>query len=171
MDPVRHLRFSLATLVGIIGLGTVGYSMIEGWSAFDSLYMTVITLATVGFGEIHRLSETGRAFTIMLIVFGAGIIAYAMGSLIQFTVEGQLRSIMGRKILQKQISKQSDHYIICGFGRIGHMICQELQTRPVPFVVVENNPEWWWRTIPISARNSPKRGFFSWRATPPTTTA
>ena len=111
MDPVRRLRFSLFILVLAIAFGTLGYVLIEGWSAFDSLYMTVITLATVGFEEVHKLSPWGRAFTIVLIVFGAGIIAYAIGSLVQLMVEGQLRDILGRKKLEKQINKLREHYI------------------------------------------------------------
>ncbi|HKK02026.1 MAG TPA: NAD-binding protein [Desulfuromonadales bacterium] len=140
MDPIKRLRFSLFILVLAIAFGTLGYMVIEGWNAFDALYMTVITLATVGFREVHTLSPGGRAFTILLIIFGAGIIAYAVGSLIQLMVEGQLRDILGRKKLKTQIRKLRDHYIICGFGRIGSLICRELHARPVPFVVVENHP-------------------------------
>ena len=140
MDPIRHLRFSLSILVGVIALGTLGYVTIEGWSAFDALYMTVITLATVGFKEVHELSPQGKLFTILLIVFGAGIIAYAVGSLIQIMVEGQLRRILGRRKLEKQIDKLSGHYIVCGYGRIGTLICREFAARPIPFVVVEKDP-------------------------------
>lgn len=141
MDPIRHLRFSLLTLFAVIGFGTLGYSVLEDWTPFDALYMTVITLATVGFREVHELSPEGKAFTILLIIFGAGIIAYAVGSLIQLTVEGQLRQLLGRKKLQKQISKLQGHYIVCGYGRIGNLICREFAARPLPFVVVEKDPE------------------------------
>lgn len=140
MDPVRHLRFSLASLFTIIGLGTLGYSLIEGWPAFDALYMTVITLATVGFKEVHELSPQGKFFTMAIIISGTGMIAYTLSSLIQLTVEGQLRQVLGRKKVEKRIKKLRDHYIICGYGRIGHMICREFQSRPMPFVVVEKDP-------------------------------
>src|SRR5210317_2474710 len=141
MDPVRHLRFSIAALVTVIAFGTLGYAMIEDWQAFDALYMTIITLATVGFREVHELSPEGKVFTIVLIISGTGIIAYTLSSLLQFTLEGQLRKILGRKKLESRISKLSDHYIICGFGRIGHQICREFQSRPMPFVVVEKDPQ------------------------------
>ncbi len=142
MDSVRHLKFSLLTLIAVIAFGTLGYLLIEGWSAFDALYMTVITLATVGFKEVHEMSDQGRAFTLLLIIFGAGIIAYVIGSLIRFTVEGELRTILGRKKLEKQISKLHGHYIICGYGRIGTLICHEFRTRPaISFVVVEKSTE------------------------------
>jgi voltage-gated potassium channel len=140
MDPVRHLRFSIAALVTIIAFGTLGYAMIEDWQAFDALYMTIITLATVGFREVHELSPEGKIFTIVLIISGTGIIAYTLSSLIQFTLEGQLRKILGRKKLESRIGKLRDHYIICGYGRIGHLICREFQSRPTPFVIVEQNP-------------------------------
>ena len=140
MDPVRHLPFSILALAMIIALGTFGYAMIEDWQAFDALYMTVITLATVGFKEVHELSPEGKVFTIFLIISGTGIIAYTLSSLIQFTLEGQLRKILGRKKLESRISKLRNHYIICGYGRIGHLICREFQSRPTPFVVVEKNP-------------------------------
>ena len=140
MDPVRHLRFSIAALVTVIAFGTLGYAMIEDWQAFDALYMTIITLATVGFREVHELSPEGKIFTIVLIISGTGIIAYTLSSLIQFTLEGQLRKILGRKKLESRIGKLRDHYIICGYGRIGHLICREFQSRPTPFVIVEQNP-------------------------------
>lgn len=141
MDPFRHLRFSIIALVSIIAIGTLGYSLVEGWSLFDALYMTVITLATVGFKEVQPLSDQGKLFTIILIISGTGMIAYTLSSLLQFTLEGQLRKILGRKKLESRISKLSDHYIICGFGRIGHLICREFQSRPLPFVVVEKDPQ------------------------------
>ena len=141
MDPIRHLRFSIAALISIIAIGTFGYSMVEGWSLFDSLYMTVITLATVGFKEVQPLSSHGKLFTIILIISGTGMIAYTLSSLFQFTMEGQLRKILGRKKLESRISKLREHYIICGFGRIGHLICREFHSRPLPFVVVEKDPQ------------------------------
>lgn len=141
MNPIRHLRNSLSILVAIVLLGTLGYYYIEGWAPLDSLYMTIITLATVGFREIAPLSDQGKAFTILLIVFGASFIAYAAGSMIRFTVEGQLRQVLGRKKVEKRIGKMEGHYIICGYGRIGNLICREFLAKPLPFVVVEKDTE------------------------------
>lgn len=141
MDPLRKFRYSLATLIVLIGGGTIGYMLIEGWSAFEALYMTIITLATVGFREIHSLSFEGRVFTILLIVFGVGTIAYTIGTLIQFMVEGQLRAVLGRKKVEKKISRLKSHYIVCGYGRIGRLICRDFNSKPVPFVVVEQDLE------------------------------
>ncbi|WP_303721441.1 TrkA family potassium uptake protein [Malonomonas rubra] len=141
MDPLRKVLLSLLILVILIGGGTIGYVIIEDWSTFEALYMTVITLATVGYREVHDLSHEGQVFTIVLIIFGAGNIAYAIGSMIQFMVEGQLRKLMGRKKLQKQIGSLKNHYIVCGFGRIGRLVSREFASKPIPFIVVEQDAE------------------------------
>lgn len=141
MDPLRKVLFSLMSLVILIGGGTVGYAIIEDWSTFESLYMTVITLATVGFKEVHDLSRDGKIFTIILIIFGTGNIAYTIGSMIQFMVEGQLRKLLGRKKLQKKIQNLKGHYIVCGYGRIGRLVSREFASKPIPFIVVEQKPE------------------------------
>lgn len=141
MDPLRKVLFSLLSLVLLIGGGTVGYAILEGWPAFEALYMTVITLSTVGFKEVHTLSHEGKIFTIILIIFGTGNIAYTIGSMIQFMVEGQLHKLLGRKKLQKKIKNLKGHYIVCGFGRIGQLVSREFASKPIPFIVVEQNPE------------------------------
>lgn len=141
MDPLKKVKYSLTTLSILIGGGTLGYSIIEEWGAFEALYMTIITLATVGYSEVHTLSHEGQIFTIFLIVFGVGTIAYTISSMIQFMVEGQLYKLLGRKKVQKQISRLQGHYIICGYGRIGRLISREFAAKPVPFIVVENNSD------------------------------
>ncbi len=139
MDPLRKIKFSLLSLIILIGGGTFGYATIEDWGLFESLYMTIITLTTVGYNEVHNLSHQGQIFTIFLIIFGVGTIAYTIGLMIQFMVEGQLQQFMGRKKVQKQISKLQGHYVICGYGRIGRLISREFASKPVPFIVVEND--------------------------------
>jgi len=141
MDSLKKIRYSLATLATLVSIGTIGYSVIEGWNLFEALYMTIITLTTVGYGEVHTLSHEGQIFTIFLIIFGVGTIAYTISSMIQFMVEGQLRHLLGRKKLQKKINRLQGHYIICGYGRIGRRICHEFASKPLQFIVVENNPE------------------------------
>ncbi|MBN2644521.1 MAG: potassium channel protein [Desulfuromonadaceae bacterium] len=141
MNPFRNLILSLSALSIVILIGTVGYHVIEHWAFFDALYMTIITLATVGFREVHDLSPEGQLFTMGLIICGTGLVAYAAGSVIQIMVEGQLRHILGRKKVQQQVAKLTNHYIICGYGRIGHHICQAFTAKPVPFVVVEKDAE------------------------------
>ncbi|HEY6838727.1 MAG TPA: NAD-binding protein [Geobacteraceae bacterium] len=141
MDPVRHLKLSILVLAMLVTLGTAGYTVIEGWRPLDSLYMTVITLGTVGFREVHELSDAGKVFTMILIVFGVSVIGYIVGSLAQIMFEGQFQRIIGRKKVEKKIEALRDHYIICGFGRIGALICKEFAARPLPFVVVEKHAD------------------------------
>ena len=139
MDPVRHLKISICVLVLLVSFGTLGYITIEGWDTLDSLYMTVITLSTVGFKEVHNLSDAGKVFTMVLIFFGVSVIGYIVGSLAQIMFEGQFHRIIGRKKVEKAINALQDHYIICGFGRIGALICKEFAAKPLPFVVVEKD--------------------------------
>ncbi|HET6420745.1 MAG TPA: NAD-binding protein [Geobacteraceae bacterium] len=141
MDPVRHLKISVIVLLGLISVGTAGYSMIEGWRVLDSLFMTITTLSTVGYGEIHPLSDSGRIFTMVLIVFGVGVLGYIVGSLAQIMFEGQFQRIFGRKKVEKKIEALRDHYIVCGFGRIGTLICKEFAAKPLPFVVIERSAD------------------------------
>jgi voltage-gated potassium channel len=141
MDPVRHLRISIVVLIVLVSVGTAGYTLIEGWRLLDSLYMTVITLSTVGFREVQPLSDAGKMFTMLLVVFGVGVIGYIVGSLAQIMFEGQFQRIFGRKKVEKKIEALRNHYIICGFGRIGSLICKEFAAKPLPFVVIEKSAE------------------------------
>jgi len=141
MDPVRHLKVSIIVLALLVTLGCLGYMGIEGWGFLDALYMTVITLATIGFQEVHPLSQPGKIFTMVLIVFGVSVLGYIVGSLAQIMFEGQFQRIMGRKKVEKRIEALRNHYIVCGFGRMGALICREFAAKPLPFVVVEKTPE------------------------------
>jgi len=137
MSPEKRLRLSLILLVLILSLGTIGYSMIERWPVLDSIYMTVITLATVGFSEIRPLSEAGRVFTIFLIVFGAFNAGFIITSIAQMVLEGQLLAILGKRKMEKKVQKLKDHIILCGFGRVGRQVAREFAQRNVPFVILE----------------------------------
>jgi voltage-gated potassium channel len=125
----------------IFAIGTAGYMIIERWNLSDALYMTAITISTVGFKEVHSISATGRLFTIALVLFGVGFVLYVAGAVVQFMVEGQIRIILGRKRLDKKINRLKNHYIVCGYGRIGRVLCDNLKTKPVDLVVIENNPD------------------------------
>ncbi|MBU1398166.1 MAG: potassium channel family protein, partial [Proteobacteria bacterium] len=119
MDSTKHLILSLLLTLFIGIAGTTGYMMIEGWDLLDSMYMTIITLATVGYGEVHSVSRAGRIFTMLLIFFGVGFCLYVAGAMVQFMIEGRIRAILGRRRLDKQIGRLKNHHIVCGYGRIG----------------------------------------------------
>ncbi len=140
MNPVKQLTQSLIVLLLLVTLGTAGYMVIEHWRLLDAFYMTIITLGTVGFREVHELSDPGKLFTVVLIIFGVSFIGYAVTKLAQIVFEGQFQRFIGRQKVEKAIESLRDHYIICGYGRIGSLVCKELAARPVPLVVVESDP-------------------------------
>jgi voltage-gated potassium channel len=122
-----------------ISFGTAGYMIIEGWNFLDSLYMTITTLTTVGYREVHELSKPGMVFTITLILVGVGTVLYALSTGAKVILEGELQELFGRKRLEKKIKGMKGHYIVCGYGRMGKIICRELRHEKMPFVVIEKN--------------------------------
>ncbi len=139
MNPLKEALRIVALLGLILLVGVLGYHLIEGWPIFDALYMTVITLATVGYGETHPLSTAGRAFTLLLILGGMGIILYGITELTTFIVEGEMSGILRRRRMHRTINKLSKHYIICGWGNTGYYVLEELFRTRRPAVVVEKD--------------------------------
>jgi voltage-gated potassium channel len=130
----------IGLLAVVLLIGTMGYMFIESWPLLDAIYMTVITITTVGYGEIRNVDGAGRIFTIILIFMGMGSVAYTAGVMAQAMVEGQLQVALGRRRLGQKIKGLKDHYIICGYGRIGRVIIHELKSHGIPLVVVDSNP-------------------------------
>jgi voltage-gated potassium channel len=141
MERKIHFTLSIILTLGLVMVGTSGYMLIEGWPFDDAFYMTIITLATVGYGEVHQISDTGRFFTIILIVAGVGYFMYVVGLIVQFLVEDRIREVLGRRKLDKQIAKLKDHYIICGYGRIGRVLARYLTERYLDVVIIEKNAD------------------------------
>jgi voltage-gated potassium channel len=137
----QQILFLFALILGVTIFGIIGYSLMEGWSIFDAFYMTVITLTTVGYMEVHPLSNAGRAFTSVLILTGVGTMLYALSIGVRVLMEGEIREILGRRKLSKKIEKMENHYIICGYGRMGKIICREMLHNGAPFVIIERIPE------------------------------
>ena len=137
----KKIKWLLLLLLGVILYGTLGYTLIERWSLLDSLYMTIITLSTVGFREVRVLSPIGKIFTMILVVFGVGGAAYTVSVIGRWLIEGEIREIFGRRKMEKQLKDLNDHYIVCGYGRVGAQVCREFCARKAPLVVVDKNPE------------------------------
>jgi len=122
-------------------IGTLGFTLIEHWPPFDAFYMTLTTMTTVGYAEIHPLSHDGRIFNSFLIFFGVSTIFIAIGAMTQTIIELEFGDVIGQRRNRRMIDKLKDHYIICGFGRVGRGAASELQHSGVPFVVVDISPE------------------------------
>jgi voltage-gated potassium channel len=125
--------------MGIIIVGTAGYMIIEGWSLLDSAYMTVITMSTVGFREVHGLSAAGRIFTIFLIIGGTGTMAYTAFTLVRYLLEGQLTNILGRRRMKEKISNLKGHVVLCGYGKVGKEVAHIFSDEGTQFVVIESD--------------------------------
>lgn len=141
MSVKRKLINPVIAIIGVIVFGVLGYVVIENWNLFDALYMTIITLTTVGYHEVHELSQAGRTFSMVLILSGVGTMFYTFGVGAKVLLEGELRDILGRKKLTKKIENLKNHYIICGYGRMGNIICREMFQSKAPFVLIEKRPE------------------------------
>ncbi|MEA3359939.1 MAG: potassium channel protein [Thermodesulfobacteriota bacterium] len=137
----KKLIFPIIIFIALILAGISGYMIIEGWDIFDAIYMTVITISSVGYQEVHETGPGGRIFTIILIVFGIFLITYIVGLVAEIFIEGEIRSILGRKKLDRKIQSLKNHYIICGYGRIGRTICNVLTKRSIPLIVIEKEEQ------------------------------
>lgn len=135
------IKIALAILLTIIIIGTIGFHVIEGWSIVDSFYTAIATLSTVGYGDFSPDTTAGKLFTVFVIIFGVGMMFYTLVLLAETFIEGRVRNLLGRGRLEKIIEKMNNHYIICGGGRIGFLICRELMAEKIPCVLIDNNPE------------------------------
>jgi voltage-gated potassium channel len=127
--------------VVLVAIGTAGYRLIEGWPLFDALYMTVTTMTTVGFMEVHPLSPAGRVFTIFLILGGVFTLFYSAGEVIRFIVSGEVRRALGRQRMRKNLDELKDHLVVCGFGRMGRLVCEQFSSLGLSFVVIDQSAE------------------------------
>lgn len=132
---------SAIALFTILTFGAVGYMILEGASFADGLYMTVITVTTVGFGETLHLDPSGRIFTIILIFIGVGFFMILFREITESVVEGGIQNILGKRKMSKKLEIIKNHYVICGFGRIGQVICKLLNEQGRSFVVIENSEQ------------------------------
>lgn len=141
MNPFNRLIPAAIVLLVIITIGILGYTQIEGWSLFESAYMLVITLFTVGFQEVHELSTAGRILTMVIIVSGVGTAIYAGGQFGEMMIEGQIFGYRRKRRMERKIKDMKEHYIIVGFGRVGHQVAEEFGLARIPYVVVDVKAE------------------------------
>lgn len=137
MNPFKRLIPPVLILLIIVSIGILGYTQIEKWSMLEAIYMLVITLFTVGFKEVHQLSPLGRVLTMGIIISGVGTAIYAAGQLAEMMIEGQIFGYRRKKRMERKLKDMKNHYIICGFGRVGHKVADELAAEKVPYVIVD----------------------------------
>jgi voltage-gated potassium channel len=137
----RRIILITAILLLTIFTGTVGFHVIEGYSLFDAFYMTLITISTVGYQELRPLSRVGRIFNSFLIFFGVTAMFFAVGAMTQTIIELELRDRFGERRTKRMISKMENHFIVCGFGRVGRSAAYELQRAGVPFLVLDRSED------------------------------
>ncbi len=137
----RRVVIAAILLVAVIAVGTVGYVWIEGWSWFDSLYMTVLTVSTTGESGPRPLSAAGRILTMLLIIFGFGVLAYSLLALVGYVLEGQFGIEVELQRMRRRVAAMHDHFILCGFGRVGGEIARAFARENTPFVVVDLSAE------------------------------
>jgi voltage-gated potassium channel len=127
----------LILLVAITAVGTAGYMVVEGWPLFDAAYMTIMTLTTVGFGEVRPLDAAGRMFTMLLMIGGIGGVLYTLTTVMQYIIEGHVNALFVRRKAERQLAAMQDHYILCGYGRVGRQIAIDLIHEGAHIVVVD----------------------------------
>ena len=145
-------RLPLLLLVGVTVYGVVGYRVLEGWSLLDALYMTVITLATVGFREVQPLGPRGQASTIFLILAGVMALFVALGAVTELVVSGQLVRVLRKRRMDARIGRLDQHTVICAYGRVGRAVAEELARQHLPFVSSSASRPW---SQPSKSKGSP----------------
>jgi voltage-gated potassium channel len=137
----RHLVILGLLTILLVLIGTLGFHTLEGWSLFDSLYATVITLSTIGYGDFVPRTPAGKLFTIGLVLCGVFTLFFAATEIIRSVVSGEVADILGRRQMERELARMQNHVIVCGFGRMGKLVCQEFSRERVPFVIVDEREE------------------------------
>ncbi|MEH7462363.1 potassium channel protein [Bacillus thuringiensis] len=137
MSARKQLIIAIICMCFIVMIGTIGFMMIEEISLFQAFWMTMITVLTVGYGDAVPLTKAGKIFALLIIPIGVGIVTYAIGVVAAMIIEGNLFQAMRRKKMEKQIAEMKDHIIVCGCGRVGLQVVQELREKNMPFIVID----------------------------------
>lgn len=139
VKPLLNLKIVFFALVTLVFIGMAGFHFLEHWSWFDGFYMVLTTITTIGYGEVHPLSHAGRIFNSFVIIAGVGLVLLFFGGATQELLEFELQSVFGRRRMDREINRLSDHYILCGAGRVGRSAARELARKPVPFIMIDND--------------------------------
>jgi len=136
----RRLSVGISVLLALVGIGTLGFRWLAQMSWIDAIYMTVTTLATVGYGEVKPLDPAARVFATLFILAGVGATLYTVGVIAEFVIAGRIGEMLGRRAMERTLTSLRDHVIVCGLGRLGSALATELARSGVPIVVVDEDP-------------------------------
>lgn len=139
MRALRNVKFLAAALLCVAMIGTAGFHYIEHWSWFDGFYMVLTTLTTIGYQEVHPLSQVGRYFNVGIILAGVGLVFLILGALGQALLEFEFNNLFGRRRMEREIDRLQGHYIICGAGRVGRAVARQLESDSAQFIILESN--------------------------------
>jgi voltage-gated potassium channel len=139
VKTLLNLRILFVALLALMLIGIAGFHYIEHWTWFEGFYMVLTTITTIGYGELHPLSPTGRLFNTFIIVTGVALVLLLTGGAAQALLEFELQTVFGRRRMERDISRLSGHYIICGAGRVGRSVARELARKPIPFLVIDTD--------------------------------
>ncbi len=137
MEALERIKLGVLVIISIILIATFGLMHFEGWNFFTALYVSIITLSTVGYGDITPKTFGGRVLVLICIICGAGAMAYTFASIAGFFIEGQFKKVLRLRKMQNRLKRMHDHYIVCGFGKIGKIVAKKFDDAGVPFVVVD----------------------------------
>lgn len=141
MRNLLNLKILFAALVVLVIAGMTGFHLLEGWSWFDGFYMVLTTITTIGYGEVHPLSSAGRIFNTFVIITGVALVLLFFGAATQALLEFELQSVFGRRRMDREIGRLSEHFILCGAGRVGRSAARELARKPLPFVIIDTDAD------------------------------
>lgn len=137
----RRSAIAATLLLAVIAVATAGYATLERWSPFDAFYMTITTITTVGGGEPHPMDVPGKWWTIAVVIFGFGSLTYTVLQLFGYVIEGQLGADVSHRRMRRRVARMNNHFILCGFGRVGREIARDFTAEKIPFVVIDINPD------------------------------
>ena len=138
---LRGIRLAILLFAAVTAVGTIGYMLVEGWSAWDAFYMTIISVTTAGYREVHPMSKAGQAWTSLVLICGVSTLFYTASQVMAEVVEGEFFQRVESRRFQRMLDQLSNHFIICGYGRIGSVIAEEFRRQKVPCVIIDRDAE------------------------------
>ena len=137
MEALERIKLGILVIVSIVLFATFGLMYFEGWDFFTALYVSIITISTVGYGDITPITFEGKVLTLVYIICGAGAMAYTFASIAGFFIEGQFKKVLRLKKMKRALNKMENHYIICGFGKLGKVVAKKFEEAGVPYIVID----------------------------------